>query len=136
MMIGVTLSLGAILVAWAGQSYGAFGGGSQLYYQQRGQALQENFVIEEVSFTKSSSQIFVFVRNVGLIDMNVTAIYINGTAPSTISPSLPNHLGVESVVEFTITTSVWGSSTTSGDILIFVVASARGNQVASTWRAP
>jgi archaellum component FlaF (FlaF/FlaG flagellin family) len=150
MMIGITLSLGAILIAWAGQSYGSFGGGSQLFFQQRGQALQENFVIEEVYFTKSSSQIYVFVRNVGLININVVAIYANGTSLTpqsggtcTFSGSSPasSSMGVGQVCEFQLN---WPTSTCSpnycpwvtGDIFIIVVASQRGNQAASTWRAP
>jgi hypothetical protein len=142
MMIGITLSLGAILVAWAGQSYGAFSGGSQLFYQQRGQALQENFVIEEVFFNKTSPyQIFVFVRNVGFIDIDFVAIYVNGTS-MTPSPSSghgwctltnPATLGVGSVCDFSLS---WGSAWTSGSIFVIVVATARGNQVATTVRGP
>ena len=147
MMIGITLSLGAILVAWAGQSYGAFSGGSQLFFQQRGQALQESFVIEEVFFEKNTTnqQVFVFVRNVGLININIVAIYSNGTSltPSTVlkvfspcsftgTPSSVS-MGVESVCEFTWNpTSAW----TSGSLFFIVVASMRGNQVATTMRGP
>ena len=153
MMIGVTLSLGAILVAWAGQSYGAFGGGSQLYFQQRGQALQESFVIEEAFLIKTGSpndQIDIYVRNVGLININVVAIYVNGTSLTPQSgtgyctfsgtPSSAS-IGVQSVCEFNVD---WPQSScspnycpwNSGNILVIVVASQRGNQVASTWRAP
>jgi hypothetical protein len=144
MMIGITLSLGAILVAWAGQSYGAFSGGSQLYFQQRGQALQENFVIEEVFFEKNTTgQVFIFVRNVGLININLVAIYVNGTsiAPASLkiascpfsgSPSSAS-IGVGQVCEFSWQqSSVWNS----GTIFYIVVASTRGNQVASTARGP
>jgi archaellum component FlaF (FlaF/FlaG flagellin family) len=153
MMIGITLSLGAILVAWVGQSYGAFGGGSQLYYQQRGQALQESFVIEEVFFIKSGSpndQIDIFVRNVGLININIAAIYVNGTSLTPTSSSTCTSsgtpasysLGVQQVCEFNVD---WSLTCTyppnycpwnSGNILVIVVASQRGNQVAATWRAP
>jgi hypothetical protein len=85
LMILITLSLAAILVAWAGTSFGAFSGGSQLFFAQRGQALQERFVIEEVFFnaTASPQQIFIFVRNVGPININIVAIYVNGTSAST-----------------------------------------------------
>jgi archaellum component FlaF (FlaF/FlaG flagellin family) len=143
MMIGITLSLGAILIAWAGQSYGAFSGGSQLFYQQREQALQENFVIEEVFFEKNTTgQIFVFVRNVGLININVVAIYANGAPIASTSlniatcpfsgtpPSASIPVGV--VCEFSWQPPLW----TSGFTFLIVVASQRGNQVASTWRAP
>ncbi|HXZ90739.1 MAG TPA: hypothetical protein VEG61_06735 [Candidatus Dormibacteraeota bacterium] len=148
MMIGITLSLAAILVAWAGQSYGAFSGGSQLFYQQRGQALQENFVIEEVFFNKTNQQIFVFVRNVGLININIVAIYVNGTSiiPSTATGHGWSTFssctgGVGSVCEFSLT---WPSCTyppnncpwVTGNIFYIVVASTRGNQVAYTARGP
>ncbi len=154
MMIGITLSLGAILVAWAGQSYGAFSGGSQLFYQQRGQALQESFVIEEVFFIKSGSpnnQIDIFLRNVGLINLNIAAIYVNGTSLTPQSgtgyctfsgtPSSAS-IGVGSVCEFNVD---WPQSCTyppnycpwnTGNIFYIVVASTRGNQVAYTARAP
>ncbi len=142
MMIAITLSLAAILVAWAGTSYGAFAGGSQLFFQQRGQALQESFVVENVFFNKTQNRVLVFVRNVGLININVVAIYVNGTAltptgssntcifsgsPSSVS------LGVGAVCEFNLN---WGSTWNSGSIFYIVVASARGNQVAFTARGP
>jgi len=152
MMIGITLSLAAILVAWAGTSYGAFAGGTQIYYQQRDQALEENFVIEEVFFEKNTTlppQIFVFVRNVGMININVAAIYQNGTSitsfqfTSGCSSSSSYNIGVGQVCEFSWTPPyTWGSgggSTSmwnSGDIFIIVVASQRGNQVTSTMRGP
>jgi len=146
MMIGITLSLAAILVAWAGQSYGAFSGGSQLFYQQRGQALQENFVIEEVFFEKNTTnqQIFAFVRNVGLININVVAVYSNGTSltPNTVlkvfgpcsftGTPLSVSIGVGQVCEFTWNPAAW----TSGSLFFIVVASTRGNQVAYTARGP
>jgi hypothetical protein len=143
MMIGITLSLGAVLVVWAGTSYGAFSGGSQLFYQQRQQALQENFVIEEVFFEKNTTgQIFIFVRNVGLININVVAIYVNGvsvastlttatTCPFSGTPSSAN-IPVGTPCEFTWPQTVW----TSGTPFYIVVASARGNQVATTMRGP
>jgi hypothetical protein len=143
------------LVAWAGTSFGAFSGGSQLFFVQRGQALQERFVIEEVFFNRTANpqQIFVFVRNVGPININIVAIYVNGTSLTPISNGASHgwcydfgsgtsvSLGVGSVCEFSLT---WPSSTCSpnicpwvtGDIFQFVIASTRGNQVAYTARGP
>jgi archaellum component FlaF (FlaF/FlaG flagellin family) len=159
MMIGVTLSLGAILVAWAGQSYGAFGGGSQLYFQQRGQALQESFVIEVAFFVKSSSTLDIYVRNVGSIQVNIVAIYVNGTSISgtnlqsgtglcsLYSSSLNNPLGVQVACEYGLTVSqsdgvvtggaiCSGQAWCSGSIFYVVVASGRGNQATYTARGP
>ena len=82
LMILITLSLAAILVAWAGTSYGAFSGGSQLYFAQRQQAMQEKLAIEEVFFNKTGTYhtLMVFVRNVGLQQITIAAIYVNGTS--------------------------------------------------------
>jgi hypothetical protein len=163
LMILITLSLAAILVAWAGTSFGAFSGGSSLFFAQRGQAIQERFVIEGVFFNATATgmpssvnqQIFVFVRNVGPININVVAIYVNGTtlipltatghgwctptAPATTT--LPASLGVGAVCEFSLN---WPNTAclpnicpwVSGNIFQIVVASARGNQVAYSARAP
>jgi len=153
MMIGITLSLAAMLVAWTGQSYGAFSGGTGVYYQERGQALEEYFVIEEIFFEKNTTgQIFVFVRNVGLININVAAIYQNGTAITSYkfstcgtpgASSTSGSIGVSQVCELSWTppqtwSSDGGSSTlwNTGDIFYIVVASQRGNQVTYTSRAP
>jgi hypothetical protein len=157
LMILITLSLAAILVAWAGTAYGAFSGGSQLFFVQSGQALQERFVIEEVYFNRTASpqQIFVFVRNVGPININIVAIYVNGTLLTPVSGAThgwcaysgsppTQSLGVggqNSVCEFSVS---WPSSAclpnicpwVTGNIFQIVVASTRGNQVAYTARAP
>jgi len=160
LMICITLSLAAVLVAWAGTSFGGFSGGSQAFFVQRGQALQERFVIEAVFFNRTASpqQIFVFVRNVGPININIVAIYVNGTSLTPVSGASHGwcsfsgtpgsaSLGVQApgqapVCEFSLN---WPSSGCSapnycpwvtGDIFQFVIGSTRGNQVAYTARAP
>jgi FlaG/FlaF family flagellin (archaellin) len=150
LMILITLSLAAILVAWAGTTYGAFSGGSSLFFQQRGQALQERYAIEQVFFNKTNNVIMVFVRNVGTIEINLVAIYANGTSypgaggfsttatiPNstlcTIPDTGPKQMPVQSVCEFDL---IWTDSWSTGDIFIIVVATARGNQVTTTVRAP
>ena len=119
LMILITLSLGAILIAWAGSSYGSFTGGSQIFFAQRQQALQERFTIEMVFFNKTgtSSTIMVFVRNVGMQQITILALYINGTSitssmlgssktglctPSTVTATLPTTMPVGAVCEFFI----------------------------------
>jgi hypothetical protein len=144
LMIVITLSLAAILVAWAGTTYGAFSGGSQVYYNQRQQALQERFVMEEVYFNTTNPatahNIIIFVRNVGAINITLVAIYINGNPQSVfvskvyLCTGLPVQLGVAGVCEFnmTIGTANW----ISGTVFTIVVASSRGNQVTATARGP
>ena len=123
LMILITLSLAAILVAWAGTSYGSFTGGSQIFFIQREQALQERFVIENVFFNKTESNAtqMVFVRNVGEQQITIEAIYVNGTSvtnsmmtlkknsvlplctPSTVTATLPATIPIGGVCEFFIT---------------------------------
>jgi archaellum component FlaF (FlaF/FlaG flagellin family) len=146
LMILITLSLAAILVAWAGTTYGAFSGGSSLFFAQRGQALQERFVIEQVFFNKTGGthQIMVFVRNVGSIEISLVAIYVNANG-TIVGPvfnsgawlcSIPSSGGlllpVQSVCEFNMTIPTWNT----GAIFTIVVASARGNQVTTNVRGP
>lgn len=147
LMILITLSLAAILVAWAGTSFGAFTGGSQLYYANRQQALQERFAIEMVSFNKTDHTLMVFVRNVGVQQITIEAIYVNGTAAGTsalpldtddayLCTTLPTTLPIGNVCEFRLT---WGTTApywASGSIFNFVVATARGNQATYVARGP
>jgi hypothetical protein len=76
-MILITLSLATVLVAWSGSTYGASSGGSQLYFVQRQQALEEQFVIENVFLTKSQGYVDIFVRNVGASLVSIVAIYVD-----------------------------------------------------------
>lgn len=103
LMIAITLSLAAILVAWAGTSYGTFTGGSGLYFGQRQQALQERFVIENVFFNKTlpnpPNTLLIFVRNVGAIDIKIVALYVNGTS---LSPQITSANGKGGLVQCSI----------------------------------
>jgi hypothetical protein len=142
LMITITLSLAEILVAWAGTNYGAFTGGTQLFFRQRGQALEERFVIENMFFNKSQTRLLVFVRNVGVQDIKVVALYANGTSLTPTGsgytcvfagtpPSVTIPVG--SVCEFNVN---WGSTWNIGSTFYIVVASARGNQATFTARGP
>jgi hypothetical protein len=152
MMILITLSLAAILVAWAGTSFGSFSGSSQIFYQQRGQALQERFVIEYVNFSRTDPDngITLYVRNVGVEEINVASIYVNGTSFSgddplhDMNPQSPCGyttvlgvtvvtMGVGRVCQFDLT---WTTTWDSGSIFTIVVATTRGNQATITSRAP
>jgi FlaG/FlaF family flagellin (archaellin) len=101
LMILITLSLAAILVAWAGTTFGAFSGGSSLFFQQRGQALQERFVIENVYFDKYLGAIRVFVRNVGVEETVIVALYVGGnplpTAATTATATTNGPLTTQSI---------------------------------------
>jgi hypothetical protein len=138
LMISITLALAAILVAWAGTTYGTFSSGSGVYFAQRAQAMQERFVIENVFFNKTGTNhnIMIFVRNVGAEEINVVGFYINGKtqSPNTGSSlcTLPVTIGVGGVCEFSTDSTVWSS----GAVLNIVVTSARGNRASFAARGP
>ena len=144
LMIVITLALAAILVAWAGSSYGAFTGGSQIFFLQRGQALQERFVTENVYFNRGQNFIRIFVRNVGVEEINVVAIYVNGTTAlnspggTCTVPGSPANISVGRVCEFRLAWTIWtvGNPPVGGLVFNFLVATARGNQVTYTARGP
>ena len=139
MMIAITLSLAAILIAWTGSTYGIFTGGAQVFYAERGQAMQERFVVEDAFFNKPSMQLWIYVRNTGAEQINVVAVYVNGTslllvpsAPCTLSGTPQSVLiTVGGVCEFTLN---WTQSWNTGALFYIIVASARGNRATFTVR--
>lgn len=165
MMITITLAIAAIVLAWAGTTYGNYTGGSQLYFVQRQQALEEQFTIENVFFTKSQGYIDIFVRNVGATNVSVVAIYVNGipetptgtgpNGPTCTIPSAGLTLGTvaassgvsacaqsPNLADFTVKLNNGFNSNCpsqpwcSGDIFYIVVASGEGNQATYSGGAP
>jgi hypothetical protein len=141
MMITITLGLAAILIAWTGSTYGLFTSGSQIFYAQRGQALQERFVVENVFFNASGTNrlLYVFVRNVGAEETNIVAFYVNGQSPppgsitvtgSGCGLSMPTTIPVGSVCDFQLNLNLVPNlpPVKTGQILYIIVASARGNR--------
>lgn len=134
-MIAITLALAATLIVWAGTTYGTFSSNSGLFFLQRGQALQERFVVENIFFNRTGANhnIMLFVRNVGVQDIKLAAIYVNGTSPSTYETggslcpgSFPVQLVVGAVCEFNF---LQGSTQwASGTIFNIVVTSTMGNR--------
>jgi hypothetical protein len=164
-MIMITLSLATLLVAWAGTTYGSYTGGSQLYFVQRQQALEEQFTIENVFFTKSQGYIDIFVRNVGASTVSVVAIYVdeipmtptgtgsNGATCTIASGGLllgtvASSSGVSActqtpnMADFTMKLNNGFNSNCpaqpwcSGDVFYIVVASGEGNQATYSGGAP
>lgn len=142
MMITITLGLAAILIAWTGSTYGLFTSGAQIFYAQRGQALQERFTVENTFFntTGTNRRLLVFVRNDGAEEAAIVAIYVNGTAlpptgsGGTCGLSMPVTIPVGQVCEFNLNFAVNFPSVTTGQIFYITVASARGNHATYTVR--
>jgi archaellum component FlaF (FlaF/FlaG flagellin family) len=80
--------------------------------------LKESFVIEDVWFYNSPKYVNITVRNVGSIDMEVVAIYMNGTTVWDGSQVID--VGETATIKVIF---AWDS----GEYRI-IVATARGNQ--------
>jgi len=137
LMVMAVFALGTILFAWATSSFGAYQGGAGLWFVNRGEALKERLVIEQVSFTSAfdpslNELIILYVRNVGTIDCKIVAIYVNASAIGTVSPAMPISLGVGSVTSINVTlANPWHS----GSVSTIAVATARGDVVSGVWKA-
>jgi len=147
-MVMAVFALGTILFAWATSSFGLYQGGAGIWFMNRGEAMKERLVIEQVSFTSkyvgpipppANELIILYVRNVGTIDCKIVAIYVNASAaPSmikTVNPPLTNggiSLNVGSVTSINVTLfGTWHS----GSVSTIAVATARGNIVSGVWKA-
>ena len=119
-MIVIALSLASVLAFWSAGTFGASAGGSQLYFVQRQQALEEQFVIENVFFTKSLGYIDIFVRNVGASLVSVVAIYVD-EVPET--PTGCGHAGVCSNAGVPSCTIPGGTSTTPPGLVLGTTSS-------------
>jgi len=125
--VNMAIVMGGILVAWAMGLMGSYEGGTKAQYMLMGEKMQEAIVIEDVWFTTFFVKtITVYVRNVGVREAKLVALYINGQYVSTTW--LPYVLPVGSWTAL-VTLYTW----TSGTNYLIVVATARGNQARGEW---
>ena len=120
LLTAAVVAVGLTVVVWSNSTFSARQTGAGDFLSSRSEALKESFVIEDVWFDEDTSKyIDVTVRNVGSIDMEVAAIYVNG------SMVWNGGQGIEVGEAITINvTFAWES----GEYRV-VVATARGNQV-------
>jgi len=136
LMVMAVFALGTILFAWATSSFGMYQGGAGVWFINRGDAMKERLVIEYVDFTGTFHQYMdIYVRNVGKMDLNLAAIYVNGTIASTVSPSLPKTVTVGNVQMLRVSLldplDPWGT----GCLSAVMVATSRGNSATGTYAA-
>jgi len=130
LMTSLAITMGTLVVFWASQTLGVYQGGASVFFLKRGEALKENFVIEDIWFFTNATNKYVniTVRNVGSIQITIMAIHINATA-FTGSP-LPITLTVGQSRTITLTFNYDATK-----VYFFVVATERGNQVREFWKA-
>jgi len=120
LMAAAVIAIGMVVVVWSNSVFSARQSAAGAFLSSRSESLKESFVIEDVWFYESSPKYTnVTVRNVGTIDLEVAAIYMNG------SMVWNGGQGIEVGEAVTIKVSfAWES----GEYCI-VVATARGNQI-------
>jgi hypothetical protein len=147
LMAVLTITIGTAVVIWASQTFGLYQGSAGIYFNNRASALRESIAIEDVWYYNAASAdcgspgtgtyncINITVRNTGAIEVEIAAIYINGTSKTPASPSLPYTINVNSAKTFVIQykTGGWGTQTKA---YFIQVASMRGNKVSTYWGYP
>jgi archaellum component FlaF (FlaF/FlaG flagellin family) len=129
LIISATISIGTIALSWALPALNLYQSTSEIYYQQRSNALKESFIIENVWFnsTASPKTIDITIRNVGSIEIRLVAIYINNTIYTNMSalPTIPVGQRSETIKISRNPPWIFGG----GQTYRIIVATARGNQV-------
>ena len=109
MIVGIIFAMFAIIYPWAISSLTLSQNRANIWYSSQEEAAQERFVIEMACFNSTVPEsIDIYVRNVGEIDVLISAIYINNSIQNTIDPVLPEPVyvqtnGSNNIVVFTIT---------------------------------
>ncbi len=110
-IIGTVFALFAIIYPWFTSSLTLSQSSAGLWYLSQEEASKERIAIEMVAFevdaATGNKSLKVFVRNIGEINVEIAAIYINGSPQTSITPKLPYQLytsakGAVNVQEFKI----------------------------------
>jgi flagellin-like protein len=124
LMINISVAMGVIYVLWANGTLGAYVSRSLLYFGSLEENREEDLALERVWFL-STNKTLVTVRNIGVRDLNITTIYVNGQSFTQYNGtvSFPYRLLVGQRTAFEVN-SPWSSGATYS----ISVATARGSQ--------
>jgi hypothetical protein len=88
----------------------------------------ERVVVEDVWFNDASGSLDVYLRNVGKVDIEVLAVYVNHEAQE-----------VDSVLSLKVNEDGWlsvASKWESGDVYYIDIVTGRGTHVAGSYKVP
>jgi FlaG/FlaF family flagellin (archaellin) len=153
LLVNIAVVTGVLLYAWAQGMFGAWAANSELYFQSRGESLEEILALENMRFDPNAEyKLNITVRNVGKRDLYVAAIYLNNTnmigkvslAWNSVGTTVPPetgglhkgayHILIGDSVTFAFA-DLTGLSLDSRDLLTVVVTTDRGTRVAQEWEA-
>jgi len=123
LMIALVMSLGTTVWVWSTTYFSDYQTNAQMLFSSRSDAVKEVFVVENVWFNSTTSTCSVTIRNVGLIEIEVTEIDLNGT---TIWQG-ESRVETGSMETFDVSCS-W-----SEGYYVVSVFTARGNEVREQW---
>jgi archaellum component FlaF (FlaF/FlaG flagellin family) len=109
-IVATVFAMFALIYPWAMSSLTLSQSSADIWYSSQEKASRERVSVEMVVFrvNESGKYVDVYVRNVGEVDVEVSAIYINGSPQVAVTPPLPKRLyvgvdGGESTACFTVT---------------------------------
>ncbi|MEM2634798.1 MAG: hypothetical protein QW372_04930 [Nitrososphaerales archaeon] len=139
LMAAIVIGIGTVIVAWGTQAFNLYEGGIMVFYLNRGEALKERIVIENVQFLGDNG-IKIYIRNVGGIEVNIALVIIANASNTSIPQSNYTRLkselyGIDQgkviVIEYSLPPS-WRWE--SGKIYEIIIGTARGNKHSELWR--
>jgi len=141
LLIAMTVALGTIVYSFASTSFGAFGNGFTQLVSGAGDALSEHVIVEQVYFFTNQTGGDLYIRNVGLKNTSLVAMYVsNETYSAPVSgfsvqypsgfPATPITIRPGAVVQVKVL-----FSPTSGDTYAFVIVTRLGNEVTAYQKA-
>ncbi len=140
-MIAAVSILGPIMLIWANSNINAQARQLGNYYEQTGNALKENFIVENVwPSNNPSNYVGITIRNIGNIAINVTNVQIlglksDGSTYSSASYSLSGTNGVmASKASSTVLISYSWNDPTNIKTLNISVTTARGSVQTILWK--
>ncbi|MDW8045567.1 MAG: hypothetical protein RMJ31_07365 [Nitrososphaerota archaeon] len=139
LMAVIVVSMGTVVVMWGTQTFNIYGEGIWAFYVNRGEALKERFIIENVQFLDKNG-IKIYVRNVGEIEINIAYVVISNVSNTLKrqnnltrlkSELYKVNIGKVIVIEYSLPKEwVWES----GKVYEIIIGTARGNKYTELWR--
>jgi len=133
LMINTAVGMGVIYLVWTQGIVGLYTGNARVQYDLMESSRDESIVVENVWFGSTPSKdAIVFVRNIGIKEARIEAIYASGQLHKTYNTTktLPYTARISECVAFQFLFN-WNASTP----YLFVVVTARGNKASGQWVA-
>jgi len=140
LLVAIVVSMGLVVLAFASGTLGGLGGSFGALASNQGNAVAENFVVEQAAFCLTSScaatcspactlGASLYVRNVGTISSTLVSVYIVDQSVNAFvkQVAISQTLGVGALVDIPQTTLFFTPS--QGHTYSFKVTSSLGNSV-------